>query len=301
MQRVVTLFVFIATFLPLCSVSIAQKSEKPNDAAEKNPAAGEDAQVQKRKSSAQESPLPAEMTARLGALIEKDWKDRPEWAEMAVSILKDNQMGMGGRGGWFGRGVSRYRWTWLQKRFDNDPADGKIKRSEMKNMIFDGDFERLDRNGNGVISEKDLDWSGGNPVLVEWSPVNEIFFQLDEDSNGRLTMQELKAFFDKAAGDFEFITPEDLHNALKLSKPPTGNQNRQLSPEVRWKMLKRLLNGELGDLEPGPDLNQPAPDFNLPLITHNDDKTELVSTDRFVKLSDSRGKRPVVLIFGSFT
>lgn len=54
-------------------------------------------------------------------------------------------------------------------------------------------------------------------------------------------------------------------------------------------------------LESGPDLDQMAPDFKLPLLTHDAEKTELVLTDKFVKLSDSRGKRPVVLIFGSFT
>jgi alkyl hydroperoxide reductase subunit AhpC len=56
-------------------------------------------------------------------------------------------------------------------------------------------------------------------------------------------------------------------------------------------MLRMLLTGELGSFEPGPALGEPAPDFTL--TTHDGKQT--------VTLSDSRGKKPVVLIFGSFT
>ncbi len=66
-------------------------------------------------------------------------------------------------------------------------------------------------------------------------------------------------------------------------------------------MFQRLLNGELGTLQPGLELDQPAPDFNLPLLAHDAENGKLVLADRLVKLSDYRGKRPVVLIFGSFT
>ena len=41
--------------------------------------------------------------------------------------------------------------------------------------------------------------------------------------------------------------------------------------------------------------------LDLPLVTHQDDDSGLELTDRFIKLADLRGKKPVVLIFGSFT
>ncbi len=248
------------------------------------------------------SALPPELIARLGNLIEKDWKDRPEWAQMAVAVLKGKQMGMGSRSGWFGPGRSRYNWTWLQKRFDKKPKDGKIEPSELATGILQTDFKRLDRDHNGAITKDDLDWSAGNLLLGD-SPANQVFYRLDRDSNGRVTLEEINQFFKQAAGEFEFLTPEDLRNALGFRESP-GQQQRGRGgppPGIRWKMFQRLLNGELGTLESGPDLDQMAPDFKLPLLAHDAKKTKLVLTDKFVRLSDSRGKRPVVLIFGSFT
>ena len=57
------------------------------------------------------------------------------------------------------------------------------------------------------------------------------------------------------------------------------------------KLLKMLLAGELGSLQAGPKLNDEAPGFRLATF---DGKTK-------VSLADYRGKKPVVLVFGSFT
>lgn len=248
------------------------------------------------------SGLPPELIMRLGDLIERDWRDRPEWAQMAIGVLKDKQMGMGSRNGWFGPGQSRYDWTWLQQRFDKEPKDGKIEQSEFASGISQTEFKRLDRDQNGAITEGDLDWSADNLALGD-SPANQVFDRLDRDSNGRVTLEEVNQFFEKAAGEFEFLTPEDLREALgfreSAGRPKPGRG--EPPPGIRWKMFQRLLNGELGTLESGPDLEQMAPDFNLPLLEHDAEKTKLVLTDTFVRLSDLRGKRPVVLIFGSFT
>ena len=56
-------------------------------------------------------------------------------------------------------------------------------------------------------------------------------------------------------------------------------------------MVNMLLAGELGSLEPGPSLGDMAPDFTLSTY---DGKSEIT-------LSSYRDKKPVVLIFGSFT
>ena len=52
-----------------------------------------------------------------------------------------------------------------------------------------------------------------------------------------------------------------------------------------------FLRGDMGWLTSGPQVGDVAPDFTLP--KHD-------GTAR-IKLSDSFGKRPVVLVFGSFT
>ena len=61
-----------------------------------------------------------------------------------------------------------------------------------------------------------------------------------------------------------------------------------------------LLTGELGSLTSGPELESDAPELDLPLVAH-DESGGLKLTDRLIKLSDALGRRPIVLIFGSFT
>jgi peroxiredoxin len=56
-------------------------------------------------------------------------------------------------------------------------------------------------------------------------------------------------------------------------------------------LLKGLFDGEIGSLFEGPAVGQVAPDFTL--RTSDGEKT--------VTLSQFRGKKPVVLVFGSFT
>ena len=60
---------------------------------------------------------------------------------------------------------------------------------------------------------------------------------------------------------------------------------------MRAMLLRNLLRGDLGSPYEGPRPGTMAPDFTLP--TH--DGTAKVT------LSDFRDRKPVVLIFGSFT
>jgi len=55
--------------------------------------------------------------------------------------------------------------------------------------------------------------------------------------------------------------------------------------------MKGLLDGELGSSHEGPAIGDDAPDFTL--------KTQ--DGKRQIRLSQFRGQKPVVLVFGSFT
>ena len=55
--------------------------------------------------------------------------------------------------------------------------------------------------------------------------------------------------------------------------------------------MRGLFRQEIGSLQPGPKLDESAPDFTLKT---NDGKAEIT-------LSKVIGPKPVVLVFGSFT
>jgi hypothetical protein len=239
--------------------------------------------------------LTPEHMKQLGQMLEQDWKRRPEWGEMAIAILKGEQMRVGM--GWWKTTVKRFDWSWLRGNFDSN-QDGVIDRTELPASAPLGDklFARLDRDLDEKLTAVDFETSdaGGpmNPVAMLNMMSGVVFSRLDTDSNGRISLDEIAAFFAKADGeDLGFLTPEDLRAALddpEMRKPPARGQGGQ-PPQAE--MLRMFLTGQLGWLESGPEYGDIAPDFTLP--THDGSAT--------VTLADSRGKKPVVLIFGSFT
>ena len=243
-------------------------------------------------------PLPPKLAARLGSLLEQDWKDRPEWARMASAILRNEPIGHGR--GWFTGARSRYGWSWLTGMFPGETADGSITRDEIAQLAA-ADFARLDRNSDDEISAADFDWSKGNPMMSGFSPSDMVFDRLDLDFNGRLTRAEVTQFFDRSGDGFDFLTMEDLRRGLDLKMPDESDESEEKTPDRRWLFMTRLLNGELGSLNPGPGLEDEAPELKLPLVTHNEDRSKLTLTEQLIELKQFRGKKPVVLIFGSFT
>ena len=261
--------------LPLNAATADDKKPKDKAAAERK----------------REEPKPAddfspELARQLGELLDRDWKERPEWAEMLTVILKGDEMGMGK--GWFRPARKRYNWQWLRKRFDAD-SDKKIAAAELPEgkprSLY---FERLDIDGDRQISKRDFD----RRALQRNPQAGKLFYRLDQDSNGRISEEELSNMFKKLDREERgFLTREDLEaifappRSMKASRG--GDESR---PTPAW-WLKLFLSGQLGSLGSGPELNKAAPDFDL--RTH-DGKSK-------IKLSSFRGKKPVVLIFGSFT
>lgn len=239
--------------------------------------------------------LTPEHMKQLGQMLEQDWKRRPEWGEMAIAILKGEQMRVGM--GWWKTTVKRYDWSWLAGNFDAN-RDGVVDRAELPENVPLGDklFARLDRDLDEKLTAADLETTdaGGpmNPVAMLNMMSGVVFSRLDTDSNGRVSLEELAAFFAKADGEeLGFLTPEDLRAALDDPDMRKQMARGQGGQPAQAEMLRMFLTGQLGWLDSGPEYGDVAPDFTLP--THDGFAT--------VTLTDSRGKKPVVLIFGSFT
>jgi hypothetical protein len=206
-----------------------------------------------------------------------------EGVQMLLSILSGEMPDAGT--GWFHPAQSLYDWKWLAGRWDSN-RDGVITRDE-----FNGPkelFDRLDRNRDGKITPDDLDWSGQSPYWREANLANRLFRRADANANGRVTAEEWQALFKKTAGDKDVLTPEDLR--LLLFPPPSPPPPPSEMPS-RLTLLHGLLTGEIGSPREGPRVGQPAPDF---ILTTQDGKTT-------IRLSQFRGKKPVVMVFGSFT
>jgi hypothetical protein len=211
-----------------------------------------------------------------------------EAATMLATILKGGSMG--GGGGWYRPSSRRHGWSWLAAQHGVSDSDS-ISRKAWRGVP--ALFDRLDRNHDDVLTAADFDWSEGAPATREERTYKQWFSTIDTDTNGRISRKEWEGLFDKLAAGKEFLSTEDLRRAFPLT-PTAGSgksAGRQQPEGIRNTMIKGLFLSEVGSPFEGPRLNQPAPDFTLP--TH-DGKQKIT-------LSDYRGKKPVVLIFGSLT
>jgi hypothetical protein len=94
---------------------------------------------------------------------------------------------------------------------------------------------------------------------------------VDLNNDGKISIEEGTEFFAGADQDKDnFITQKEMTEFM--------NKRRQ--------EMRRAAQ-EAG----GPDLGQDAPDFSL----------KTLDGKKIVKLSDFQGKKPVVLVFGSYT
>ena len=208
-------------------------------------------------------------------------QEMPEAVAMYLVIARDGQMD--GTNGWFGPAQNRFSWQWLADRHGIAPDQPLAADSFHGSEAI---FRQLDRDHDGSISGLDLDWSDGNPWVRQSYMVNRMFRRIDPSGDGKLTAEEWQAFFEKLAGEEETVRPEQLRDALI---PPSG-----FSPgdaPAKETLIRGLMAGELGSLQEGPDVDQPAPDFELSPLGGGDP----------IRLSDRIGKKPVVLVFGNFT
>jgi hypothetical protein len=210
---------------------------------------------------------------------------RIEIVEMLGALAGGSPMGPGE--GWFHAGQARYDWKWLAKRFDAN-NDGKIERGEFPGP--EALFRRLDRDHDGVLTPADFDWSNRSPLVQQARPAGYLFSMLDANSNGRISREEWDAFFARASRGRGYLTVDDLREAFLPPRPAKKNGKARQGPTPAM-LVKGLLSGELGSFFEGPRVGQQAPDFTL----------RTFDGKRRISLSEYRGKKPVVLVFGSFT
>jgi hypothetical protein len=224
-----------------------------------------------------------------------DWMDylppaisrvcRLEFVEMLWAILRGDPPDAGF--GWFHPSQSRYNWAWLAARCDAN-GDGVITPQEFRGPAEF--FKRLDRDHDGKLTPADFDWSEQSLPVRQGRIAERLFRRGDANSDGRLSAAEWQSLFQQAAKGKDSLTPDDLRDLL-FPPPPPRSQGPPPGMPTRAVLLQGLLAGEIGSPLEGPAVGDRAPDFHL----QTSDGTRRIS------LRDYRGKKPVVLIFGSFT
>lgn len=188
--------------------------------------------------------------------------------------------------GWYGPGRSRYDWTWVAATYDAN-RDGRVTREEFRGS--DAVWAQLDRDRDGQATRGDMDWSDASPWMRHHTLARLSFRVLDANQDGRLSEAEWSAHYRKLARGGGEVGLDAYRDALY---PPVDTSHiAPATPAQRMNRVKGLLSGDHGALTEGPEVGALAPDFTL--RTHDGGGT--------VTLSAFRGKRPVVLTFGSFT
>jgi hypothetical protein len=213
------------------------------------------------------------------------WLRNVEGAQMLGAIVTGTPPSSGDMG-WFHPGQSQYGLQWLLDRMDKD-HDGAISRKEFTGPSEH--FDRLDRDHDGRLTPADFDWSDSSPLNRQMQIVHAFFRRADADHSEKLTSAEWQALFKQAAKGKDSISREELHALLFPPRPPSKKPGSGMpSPAV---LLKGLFSGEIGSFHEGPAVGRRAPDFTL----------KTFDGETTVTLSRFGGKKPVVLVFGSFT
>jgi hypothetical protein len=225
--------------------------------------------------------------AKAVEMLEKEFPaPQPEAVRMLVAILKGSQLN--GTDGWFGPAETRYSWQWLAERNGVDPKakDGAITAAKFRGSK--ALFEALDRDGDGKVTAGDLDWSDRNPYVMQANMLGRLFRRLDGSGDGKLTREELDELFKRVAADKDHFTADDFRRAM-LPRGPAGFSPGD-GPSVPV-LVRGLYGNEIGSMQEGPKVGEPAPDFTLKSIDGKET----------VQLSKQIGKKPVVLVLGNFT
>lgn len=225
----------------------------------------------------------AAAAALLNKLLGPSHKRQPEAVEMIEGLLSGK---MGPGQSWFHDGENRFGWKWLAERCDAD-GDGSVTPEEFAGPR--ADFDRLDRDSSGTLTAADFDWSQKSPITKQEAQAYGWFQRADENIDGRVSRAEWDRIFERASAGRDHLTPEDVRKLLFPPPPRTSRKGGGMPSPVL--LFKALFQGELGSPFEGPRLDTQAPLFTLPSY----------DGERTIALKELIGKKPVVLVFGSFT
>jgi hypothetical protein len=202
-----------------------------------------------------------------------------------LMYLSGDARGNLGGSGLYRPSASRHGWDWLRQRL------GKGTDEAISFKEFAGPrewFETLDKDKDGLLTREDFAWFGDSALARASAKAKPLFEKIDLDGNGQVTLDEWKAWFDALSGGRGYVGQDDLLPLFMGAKRAgsKGGQKRSMLP-----LICAYIAGDVGTFSAGPALGELAPDFTLMTA---DGKGRLT-------LSQHRGKKPLVLIFGSFT
>jgi hypothetical protein len=236
------------------------------------------------KSGDKEVPPLTEEGQRIAEELARTLPEGSEARAMYDDILKGSQLSA--NDGWFRLAVAQTRFDWpaVKARYDQD-GDDAVSAEEFGGPAED--FARLDRDGDGKVTEADLNWKDSSRGP---DPASMLFRMADADVDGRITPEEFAKLFARLDSDSAgFMTLDDVRE--RFTKAQAAGSRQPSGWPDRETLLRGLKGQELGSLQPGPGLNEPAPDFTL----------ATADGDARVTLSEVVGPKPVVLVFGNFT
>ena len=222
-----------------------------------------------------------------------------------------------------GRGDGDEVWEALSAKYDKD-KDGRIDADEYRRGA--GKFQALDRNADGVLTASDFEGAGRHSRFGRRLS-SLVARAADADASDDVTSAEWKRFLASlGAGEDGVVEQEKLRSAVRKRGTrrggprgePGSRRGRRPSMmrifdhdgdgrleiadlEALFADLDRDNNGVLETAELGrriprdreaPEQDDRAPDFELPYATDQENTA---------RLSSFANKRPVALVFGSYT
>jgi EF hand len=191
-------------------------------------------------------------------------------------------------------------------------GDGLVSRDEYGRT--DEAFRNLDRDRNGIIDRRDFEkpvampadlaapfllvrrFAGPEADSVAIGDLDDLFAENDADKDGALDRAELAGPESRPGpdriGPLLAAADADKDGRLTLAELKTWALARDKDDDGRISVRERMTPGhepKTGWFEPA--AREPAPDFTLPLEEGRGTVT----------LSSFRDRKPVALIFGSFT